>query len=147
MYYMNFDNDLKQQAEKMGIDFGPGRIDSIDFDERGYSNWNLASSAIDALSGSSLTEAKKRLNLPEEATLQTTQAALNDQLIMFKFSFEAWMDSYGENNDPDEPLTWISDGTSFEDDFHRSAWVLAGCGIVQSSHLVCKGFDIPNSAS
>ena len=140
---MNSKNDLKQQATDLGVSFSPGRIDSIDFDESGCAHWYPVEESISTISGSGLSEARIRLNLPEGTSLNEIQSQLRDQLIMFKFSFEAWMDSYGEDNDPDEPLTWISDGTSFEDDFHRSAWILAGCGVLQKASLTCRGFDIP----
>ena len=143
---MNFDNNLSQQADKLVIAFGSGRVDSVEFDQESTGAcWDYAETAIDNISRIDLAEATARLGLPEDTTLNQTQEALRGQLTMFRFSFHAWLESYGEDKDPDEPLIWISDGKSFEDDFHRSAWILAGCGVVQAACLVCKGFDIPSS--
>lgn len=143
---MNPEGELKEKMQDAGISFGPGRVDSVDFDEYGMANWLTGAEAIKDISGGNLAEAKKRLAVNGDATTEELQAGLDEQLLVFRFSFDAWMDSYGAK-DPGVPLTWISNGTSFEDDFHRSAWILAGCGVLQASGLVCEGFDIPTDLS
>lgn len=144
---MNFENDLKQQARKLEIPLDSGRIDSVVFSkESDGADWILAEKTLDAISGAQLAEAKTRLGLAESTPLGKVHEELKVQLTMFRFSFHAWLESYGEV-DPDGPLMWISDGTSFEDDFHRSAWILAGCGVLQASTLVCRGFDVPSEVA
>ena len=133
---MNSKNNLKDRADDLGIVFAPGRVDSVSYGNDGVAEWGYAEKAITTLSEGMLAEAARRLEVIKEGKVVHVESELSEQFNIFRFSWQAV--------DIDE-VTWISDGKSFEDDFHRSAWILAGCGVVQAACLVCKGFDIPSS--